>query len=73
MEKSVRKLTVTGNGKTYYVTLPRKIVKALKWKKGEKKVAHLEEGRIIIEDWKNKPSNLPEENSQPDKEEYPNG
>ena len=59
MEKAVRKLTVTGKGRSYYVTLPRQIIKELKWKKGEKKVVRLEKDRIVIEDWKDKPSNTP--------------
>lgn len=52
--KNIRKLTVTGNGRSYYVTLPREIIRELKWKKGEKKVVLMEDGRIIIEDWKEK-------------------
>ncbi|MCK5012806.1 MAG: AbrB/MazE/SpoVT family DNA-binding domain-containing protein [Candidatus Omnitrophica bacterium] len=52
--KNIRKLTVTGNGRSYYVTLPREIIRELKWKKGEKKVVLMEYGRIIIEDWKEK-------------------
>jgi bifunctional DNA-binding transcriptional regulator/antitoxin component of YhaV-PrlF toxin-antitoxin module len=49
---NIRKLTVTGPGRSYYLTLPKKIIKALKWKKGEKKVVVKEGKRIIIEDWK---------------------
>ena len=52
--KNIRKLTVTGNGRSYYVTLPREIIRELKWKKSEKKVVLMEYGRIIIEDWKEK-------------------
>ena len=47
-----RKLTVTGNGKTYYLTLPLEIIRELKWRKGEKKIVMLENKRIVIEDWK---------------------
>jgi len=50
--KYTRKLTVTGNGKTYYLTLPLEIIRELKWKKGEKKNVMLEDKRIVIEDWK---------------------
>lgn len=49
--KYIRKLTVTGQGKSYYVTLPLDLIKALKWKKGEKKVVYETEGKIIIKDW----------------------
>ncbi len=48
----VRKLTVTGPGKTYYLTFPREMVKQLGWKKGEKKIIRKEGTRIVIEDWK---------------------
>ncbi len=50
-EKVVRKLNVTGGGKSYYVTLPKEIIKDLNWKKAEKKVIYQEGKRIIIEDW----------------------
>ena len=52
MKKYIRKLTVTGLGRSYYVTLPREIVRELKWKKGEKKLVKKEKNKIIIEDWK---------------------
>jgi len=48
----VRKLTVTGQYDTYYITLPKKVIKALKWKKGEKKVVRQEGKRIVVEDWR---------------------
>ncbi len=48
----VRKLTVTGQYETYYITLPRKMVRSLGWRKGEKKVVTLENKQIVITDWK---------------------
>jgi len=30
--EDVRKLTVTGRGTTYYVTLPYEMIKSLKWR-----------------------------------------
>ena len=51
MPMQTRKLTVTGNGKTYYVTLPRTIIKNLKWEKGPKKTVRQDGDRIVIEDW----------------------
>ena len=51
-QKTIRKLSVTGPGKTYYLTLPREIIKGLKWKKGEKKIISQEGNRLVIEDWK---------------------
>jgi len=49
--EEVRKLTQTG-GTTYYVTLPQWMVKALDWRKGQKKIIRLVDKRIVIEDWK---------------------
>jgi len=50
--KAVRKIATTGPGRTYYLTLPREMVRQLKWRKGEKKIISQEGKRIIIEDWK---------------------
>ncbi len=52
VQDEVRKLTVTGRGTTYYLTIPQKMVRALKWKKGEKKVVRLGKDSIVITDWK---------------------
>ena len=49
---AVRKLTVTGSGKSYYLTIPKEIIKTLKWKKGEKKIISTDGQRVLIEDWK---------------------
>lgn len=48
-----RKLTVTGSGKSYYLTLPREIIKELGWKKGEFKVVIKDKNTIVIKDWAN--------------------
>ena len=50
--QTIRKLTVTGKTDTYYLTLPKDVVRNLKWKKGEKKLVRQEGERIVIEDWK---------------------
>ncbi len=50
--KTIRKISAIGPGKTYYLTLPREMIKQLGWKKGEKKVVRQEGKRIVIEDWK---------------------
>jgi len=52
MLEETRKLTVTGEGKTYYVTIPLAIIKKLKWRKGEKKVVSLKNDTIVISDWR---------------------
>ncbi|MBU0469686.1 MAG: AbrB/MazE/SpoVT family DNA-binding domain-containing protein [Candidatus Omnitrophica bacterium] len=53
MENSnnVRKITTTGNTGTYYVTLPKNMVKNLNWHKGQRVVARQEGHSIIIEDY----------------------
>lgn len=51
-EKHTRKLTVTGSAGTYYVTLPKEIVKGLRWKKGQKMVVTREKDSIVIKDWR---------------------
>ncbi len=50
--EDVRKLTVTGGGMTYYVTIPQEMIRQLGWKKGEKKTIKLEGDYITIADWK---------------------
>ena len=50
-KKIIRKLTVTGKTNSYYLILPKEIIKDMNWRKGEKKVISREGNRIIIEDW----------------------
>ena len=49
--RQIRKIAVTGPYGTYFISLPKKMVKELKWKKGEKKVVRQEGNKIVIEDW----------------------
>ncbi|MCK5012913.1 MAG: hypothetical protein KAS66_03770 [Candidatus Omnitrophica bacterium] len=39
--QEVRKIGVTGKTNTYYVTLPKDVVRRLKWRKGQKVVGAL--------------------------------
>ena len=48
----IRKLTVTGAGRSYYVTLPKEMVQELKWKKGQRVVVERNKEGIVIKDWK---------------------
>ncbi|MFC1594100.1 hypothetical protein ACFL38_02110 [Candidatus Omnitrophota bacterium] len=50
--KEIRKLATTGAYDTYFITLPKKMIRALGWKKAEKKVVRREGGKVIIEDWR---------------------
>ena len=52
--KDTRKITVTGNGKTYYVTIPRWMIEELRWRKGQKVTLKLRGKRIFIGDWEKK-------------------
>jgi len=54
MESDIRKLVVTGKGRTYYITIPRKMIKKLGWRKGQKVEIHLRGKRIWIKDWERK-------------------
>jgi bifunctional DNA-binding transcriptional regulator/antitoxin component of YhaV-PrlF toxin-antitoxin module len=52
-EKTVRKVTKTGEY-TYYVTIPKSYISALKWKERQKVVVKMVGKKLIIEDWKEK-------------------
>ena len=47
-DKLVRKLTITGETRSYYVTLPKDIIRHLKWRKGQKLTVKRRGSRIII-------------------------
>jgi len=47
----VRKLSVIGQSRTYYLTLPKDIIDELKWRKGQKLKVQLKGRTIIIKDW----------------------
>jgi len=48
-KEDIRKLTVTGKTDTYYLTIPKDIIRSLKWKKGDRKIVKQEGRRIVIE------------------------
>jgi len=47
----IRKLSVIGQGKTYYLTLPKNIIEELSWRKGQKLEVRLRGDTISIQDW----------------------
>ncbi len=51
-DRSIRKLTRTGSGKTVSVTLPIEIVRELKWRNKQKVVVIKRGSGILITDWK---------------------
>lgn len=51
-EENVRKLQVTGRkGESYMITLPKELVKKLKWREGQKLDVHARGQELIIKDW----------------------
>ena len=50
--EEIRKIAVTGPYGTYFISLPKKMLRKLNWRKGEKKIVRVEGKKIIIEDWK---------------------
>jgi len=51
-DKEIRKIASTGPYDTYFITLPKKIIRNLSWRKGEKKVIRQAGKKIVIEDWR---------------------
>lgn len=49
---SIRKLTKTGSGKSYCITIPIDIVRQKKWKERQKLVITRVGHHVIIKDWK---------------------
>ena len=53
MNENVRKIVKNGRA-SYYINLPKDIVRELKWRERQKLVVRREGERIIVEDWKPK-------------------
>lgn len=47
-----RKLGVTGKTNSYFVIIPKDIIRDLNWRKGQRVVVEQEDKQIIIKDWK---------------------
>ena len=52
-EQNIRKLTKTGRGKSFSITLPIAFVRQLKWREHQKLVVKFDKRKkkIIIQDW----------------------
>ncbi|MBL7130401.1 MAG: AbrB/MazE/SpoVT family DNA-binding domain-containing protein [Candidatus Omnitrophica bacterium] len=46
-----RKIGVTGKTNSYFVVIPKDIIKHLNWRKGQRVTARRYGKKIIIEDW----------------------
>ncbi|MBL4644249.1 MAG: hypothetical protein JKX80_00090 [Candidatus Pacebacteria bacterium] len=51
-DRSIRKLTRTGSGKSISVTLPIDVIRKLKWRDKQKVVVTKRGKGILITDWK---------------------
>jgi len=51
-ERNIRKITKTGRGQSFSVTLPIEFVRQLKWREKQKVVIKKSGSKLIIEDWK---------------------
>ena len=47
----IRKLSVIGQSRTYYLTLPKGVIDELSWRKGQKLQVQLKGKAILIKDW----------------------
>ena len=51
MQKETRKIIKNGRG-SYYINIPKEILKALKWKERQKLTVRMVGKRLVVEDWK---------------------
>lgn len=49
--KNIRKITKTGGG-SYYVVIPKELMRELKWKERQKVVVSKTAKGLVIKDWK---------------------
>ena len=50
-ERNIRKITKTGRGASFSVTLPIEFIRELKWRERQKVVVKKYGKKLIIEDW----------------------
>lgn len=48
--KNIRKITKTGGG-SYYIIIPKQLMRDLKWKERQKVVVERLGNKVIIQDW----------------------
>ncbi len=47
-KQNVRRITITGKTGTYYVTIPKDIVRNLNWQKGQEVVVEQDRDMVVI-------------------------
>jgi len=57
MKKYIRKIVKNGRN-SYYINIPKEIIKELKFKERQKLTVHLYRNRIIVKDWKKSSNKL---------------
>jgi antitoxin component of MazEF toxin-antitoxin module len=50
--ENIRSLSKTGSGASYAITLPKAMIKALKWKERQKLVVSGSGRTLLIKDWR---------------------
>ena len=50
--RQIRKLSKTGGGKSFAITLPMEYIKKLKWKEKQKLQVEMKGRTIFVKDWK---------------------
>ena len=53
-ERNIRKISKTGNGRTFSITLPIELVRELGWREKQKLVVRKRGQGLLIEDWQEK-------------------
>ena len=51
-KNNIRKISVTGGARSYYVTLPKDEIEALRWRKGQRVVVERVGQTLVIRDFK---------------------
>jgi len=51
-DRNVRKVTKTGGGKSYAVTIPIEFIRELGWRERQKVVVEKKGKSLVIKDWK---------------------
>jgi antitoxin component of MazEF toxin-antitoxin module len=51
MEKHVRKIVKNGGG-TYYISLPKEVMRELRFRERQKVTVRVSGAKVVIEDWK---------------------
>ncbi|OGG43215.1 hypothetical protein A2841_03550 [Candidatus Kaiserbacteria bacterium RIFCSPHIGHO2_01_FULL_48_10] len=51
-KENIRSLSKVSSGKSYAITLPKDLLRALGWKERQKLIVSVKRKRLIVRDWK---------------------